>query len=50
MKLKKNVKRGLMIFTIYLITTIFIFMASDRIESLEGNNNSSKNISFNFNK
>ena len=49
MKLKKNVKKGLFVFTIYLIAAVFVFAATDRVEKLE-ESYKENNIALNFNK
>ena len=35
MRLKKNIKRGFVVISIYMIVTFCLFMAADRVERLE---------------
>lgn len=50
MKLKKSVKKGIFIFTIYLVAAIFVFAATDRVEKLEESYSQEDYISLNFEK
>ena len=52
MMIKERFKKGLFIFAIYLLSAIFIFIGTDRIERLEKNTNSYSDTNFavNFNK
>ena len=35
MKLKKSIKRGFIVVSIYMVVTFCLFMAADRVERLE---------------
>lgn len=51
MKLKESVKKGLFIFTVYLLSAVFIFVATDRVEKLENStDNFNNDVSINYNK
>lgn len=54
MKLKKTVKKGLFVLSIYIVFTLCLVMASERIERLESSGsdfrNTNTSVAINFSK
>ena len=47
--MKKIIKKGIIIISIYIVFTMYLFMASTRIERLDKNDNTEKvNVSLKF--